>query len=322
MEASEEIRRVVNRFLTAGSTGDADAFMAKISEHAGTLVVGTDEDEWWHADAAPVWRRQLEETGGFPWEFDEIEAWEEGSVGWAGVEATIAGPDGVVPMRMTFVLHLERGEWKAVQIHFSGGRPNTELLGQELTVSLEQLEETIRRERPDLSGDFSAEGTVTLVFTDIVDSTVMLRRLGDEAWVRAVRRHHEMIRQATEAHGGTVVETQGDGAMLAFSSARRAVACAQALQRDLAEISVEGEPLLRVRIGIHTGDALREADHFYGTTVHYAARVASSALGGEVLVSNLVHDLVADSGVAFRESREVELKGLDGSHRLFAFELA
>jgi class 3 adenylate cyclase len=273
-------------------------------------------------DAAPVWRQQLEETGGFPFEWDEIEAWEEGSVGWAGLQATISAPEGPVPIRMTLVFHLERSEWKCVQFHLSGGRSNTELLGQELTVSLEQLEETVRRERPDLSGELSADGTVTLVFTDIVDSTVMVRRLGDEAWARAVRRHHDVIRQATEAQGGTVVETQGDGAMLAFSSARRAVACAQAIQHDLGEVAVDDEPLIRVRIGIHTGDALREADHFYGTTVHYAARVASNALGGEVLVSNLVHDLVADSGVGFRESREVELKGMDGSHRLFALELA
>ena len=75
-----------------------------------------------------------------------------------------------------------------------------------------------------------------------------------------------------------------------------------------------------MRIGIHTGDALHEGDRFYGTSVHYAARVASQALGGEVLVSNLVRELVAGAGVDFLESREVELKGLDGSHRLFAVD--
>ena len=77
-----------------------------------------------------------------------------------------------------------------------------------------------------------------------------------------------------------------------------------------------------MRIGIHTGDALKEAEHFFGTTVHYAARVASQALGGEVLVSSLVHDLVSGAGVVFLESREVELKGLAGSHRLFAVDRA
>lgn len=322
MEQSEEIRRVVHRFLTAARSGDADAFIHRVSEHPGSVVIGTAAEEWWYPDDAPVWRRQLEETNGFPFDWDEIEAWEEGTVGWAALKATITGPGGAVPIRMTLVLHLEQGEWKVLQFHLSGGRSNTELLGQELTICLEELEETIMRQRPDLSADLSADGTVTLVFTDIVDSTVMLRRLGDEAWLRAVRRHHDVIRRATEAHGGTVVETQGDGAMLAFSSARRAVACAQAIQSDLAEVSVDGEPLLRVRIGIHTGDALREEDHFYGTTVHYAARVASSAMGGEVLVSHLVRDLVADTGITFREGRDVELKGIDGSHRVFALELA
>jgi len=108
--------------------------------------------------------------------------------------------------------------------------------------------------------------------------------------------------------------------MLAFSSARRAVACAQAIQLGIARDFADSSPPIRVRVGIHTGDAIQEAEHFFGTTVHYAARVASHASGGEVLVSSLVRDLVAGgtSSVAFLEGREVELKGLEGQHRLYA----
>ena len=84
----------------------------------------------------------------------------------------------------------------------------------------------------------------------------------------------------------------------------------------------EASPPIRIRIGVHTGDAIHEADHFFGTTVNYAARVASHALGDEVLVSQLVHDLTAGSGIDFLESRDVELKGLNGSHRLYAVDLA
>ena len=73
-----------------------------------------------------------------------------------------------------------------------------------------------------------------------------------------------------------------------------------------------------MRIGVHTGDALHDADHFFGTTVNYAARVASHSLGGEILVSSIVHDLVGGSGIEFLGSREVELKGIEGVHRLFA----
>jgi class 3 adenylate cyclase len=79
-----------------------------------------------------------------------------------------------------------------------------------------------------------------------------------------------------------------------------------------------------VRIGIHTGDAIRDAEQFFGTTVHYAARVASHAVGGEVLVSEAVHHLVAGAadGYTFLGGREVELKGIPGTHRLYALSLA
>ena len=83
----------------------------------------------------------------------------------------------------------------------------------------------------------------------------------------------------------------------------------------------DGSAPIRVRIGVHTGDALSETDGFFGTTIHYAARVAGQALGGEVLVSSVVHELVSASGIDFRESREVELKGNEGRHRVFVLDL-
>jgi len=125
-----------------------------------------------------------------------------------------------------------------VQVHFSVGKPIVELMGRKLPVRLEQLEQTIRLERPDLTDTLAADGTVTIVFTDIVDSTVLTTRLGDHAWLDMLRRHNTVIR---------------DARVLERTSRRR----------------------------------LHESDHFYGTTVHFAARVASNALGGEVLVSRI-----------------------------------
>lgn len=323
MEPSEEIRRVVQRWMTAVAEGDADAALGRLSEHPGTLIVGTDPAEWWLGqEARVVWERQIEELGAYSITWEQIDAWEEGSVGWASVRPTVTWADVPFEVRATYVLHLERGEWKVVQVHWSLPRPNEDV-GVTLTVSLEELESTIQREQPDLTNNLAADGTVTIVFTDIVDSTVLISRLGDHAWLDLLRRHNAVIEDATAAHGGTVVETQGDGSMLAFSSARRAVACAQVIQAGIAEAFASDSPPIRVRIGVHTGDALHEADHFFGTTVHYAARVASHALGGEVLVSNLVRELVAGggSGIEFLEGREVELKGIDGSHRLYAVAL-
>jgi adenylate cyclase len=322
VEPSAEIRRVVERWLVASREGDADAVIARVSEHRGMLAIGTDANEWWHSQERTVWRHQIENLGGLPISWGEIEAWEEGTIGWAGVKGAIQGPEESFEVRGTHVLHLERGEWKLVQVHWSLPRANEEVWGVTLPVSLEQLEKTIQRDRPDLSSNLAADGTVTIVFTDIVDSTVLTARLGDHAWLEVIRRHNDVIRETTEAHGGTVVETQGDGSMLAFSSARRAVACAKAIQLGLRIAFANASPPIRVRIGVHTGDAIQEADHFFGTTVNYAARVAGHALGDEVLVSHLVYELLAGSSIDFLESRDVELKGLDGSHQLYAVDLA
>src|SRR5262249_20217927 len=162
-------------------------------------------------------------------------------------------------------------------VHWSIAKPNVEFLGRALTTSLEELERSVQREQPELSAALAADGTVTIVFTDIVDSTVMLARLGDQAWLDMPRRHNAVIGTAATAHGGTVVEIQGDGSMLAFSSARQGVTCAIDIQREIELAFDDHSRRIHVRIGVHTGDALQDADHFYGTTVHYAARVASQA---------------------------------------------
>ncbi|MGH2972675.1 MAG: nuclear transport factor 2 family protein [Gaiellaceae bacterium] len=319
MEPSVEIARVLERWMAAGGDADAEAFLARLSEHPGTLFIGTDPSEWWQGDARAVLGRQVVEMGGFPITWELIDAWEEGSVGWAAGKLTIELVGKSHEARMTCVFRLERGEWKAVQSHLSFPLAN-EAIGLALTTTLEELEQRVRREQPDLSGSHALDGTITIVFTDIVDSTVMLSRLGDHAWLEVIRRHNAVIEEVTAAHGGTVVETQGDGSMLAFPSARRAVACAQAIQHGIEGAFAGSSPPIRVRIGIHTGDALQDAEHFYGSTVHYAARVAGHGLGGEILVSSPVRELLAGGGsnVTFLGSREVELKGLDGQHRIYA----
>jgi class 3 adenylate cyclase len=321
MEPSEEIRRVIERWTMASAQGDDDAMLGRLSDHPGTLMIGTDPAEWWRGSAAhAIWARQIEEIGRFPVTATEIDAWEEGTVAWAGVKETIDWEGRTIESRATYVLHLERGEWKVVHVHWSFPQAKVEALGRSLTVSLDELEQTVQREQPDLAASFGVDGTVTIVFTDIVDSTVMLARLGDKGWLEVIRRHNQLIQDVTSAHAGSVVETQGDGSMLAFASARGAVACAQAIQREVAREFGGMSPPIRVRIGIHTGDAIRDADHFFGTTVHYAARVASHAVAGEVLVSSAVHELVdgAAAEFDFLASRDVELKGMVGQHRLYA----
>ncbi len=108
--------------------------------------------------------------------------------------------------------------------------------------------------------------------------------------------------------------------LLAFAGARQAVLCAISLQRTfLARSASEPDPPIRIRIGLHTGEAIKDADKFFGKSVVQAFRVADLASGGEILISSLTKDLVQSAGdLAFDEGREVELKGLEGTHRVFA----
>jgi class 3 adenylate cyclase len=110
--------------------------------------------------------------------------------------------------------------------------------------------------------------------------------------------------------------------MLAFASARRALDCAAAIQRAF-DARNHGHPdqPLRLRIGLHTGEAIREGDDFFGRHVNLAARVAAQAQGGEVLVSSLLKDLTEGAGdFRFDAGRDTELKGLSGSHRIFSLD--
>ncbi len=105
--------------------------------------------------------------------------------------------------------------------------------------------------------------------------------------------------------------------MVAFGGARRAVQCAVAIQRAFLRHNESAEQSIRLRIGVHTGEAVREADDFFGRHVNLAARVGGEARGGEILVSSVVRELLRGVGdIRFAEEREVELKGLAGRHRV------
>ncbi|MEE9279176.1 MAG: adenylate/guanylate cyclase domain-containing protein, partial [Myxococcota bacterium] len=188
-----------------------------------------------------------------------------------------------------------------------------------LLTTIHAIADSIEQRRPDLRPHASPDGTVTLMFSDMEDYTGMLERLGDLAAHELVQSHNAIVREQTRAHGGHEVELRGDGFLLAFASARQAVLCAIALQRAFAARAADdpGEEI-RIRIGVHTGEAIKDADKFFGKSVVQAFRVADLAAGGELLVSSLTKDLVASAGdLAFDEGREVSLKGLAGMHRVF-----
>jgi class 3 adenylate cyclase len=186
--------------------------------------------------------------------------------------------------------------------------------------SLVSLTRSIEADRPDVAPAMAPDGTVTLLFSDIEDSTAHNVQLGDDAWMERLFEHNRLVREAIAEHHGFEVKTEGDSFFIAFGSARDAVRCAQAMHRALeVHNDEEAEHPIRIRVGLHTGEPVKEADDFYGTHVVLASRIASTAYGGDILVSSLLRDLVASSGEFELTVREpVALKGLDGEHVTYA----
>jgi class 3 adenylate cyclase/tetratricopeptide (TPR) repeat protein len=155
------------------------------------------------------------------------------------------------------------------------------------------------------------EGTVTIMFTDVVASTALGDRLGDDRGQALRRAHDRILRRQFERFGGRVVKARGDGFMVAFPSARRGVRCAAEVQRAIASQQAEGRYReLQVRIGLHTGEPVEEEGDLFGSDVNLAARIEDEAGGGQVLVSELTRLLARGSpGLRFVAVGERTLKG-------------
>jgi predicted ATPase/class 3 adenylate cyclase/Tfp pilus assembly protein PilF len=162
-------------------------------------------------------------------------------------------------------------------------------------------------------------GTVTLLFADVEGSTRLLHSLGERySAVRA--RMRELVREVAAGHAGHEVDWAGDGAFLAFSRARDAVAAAAELQRKLGREPWPPEGVLRVRIGIHTGEPELGEEGYVGLDVHVAARICAAGHGDQVVVSQAVRDVAGDEpapGVSFRPLGRHRLKDVPEPQQLF-----
>jgi class 3 adenylate cyclase len=185
--------------------------------------------------------------------------------------------------------------------------------------SIDSVAAAVEVERPDLAPQASPDGNVTLLFTDIENSAVVNEKLGDVAWMALLREHNQIVRDEIRRHRGHEVKTAGDGFMIAFGDPKAALQCAIAIQNRIEGFNKSRDQSLSLRIGLHTGPAIREEEDFFGIHVNLAARVANQARGGEILVSNATRELSGNGeAFVFADEREVELKGLSGRHRLFA----
>jgi class 3 adenylate cyclase len=152
----------------------------------------------------------------------------------------------------------------------------------------------------------------TVLFVDIVGSTRHLSERGDSAWKALLQSFFEILRQELELFKGREINTTGDGLMATFDGPARGIRCAHAMSVGVHKLGIE------IRAGLHSGECELLGDALAGIAVHIGARVASKAAPGEILVSSTVKDLVAGSGIQFRDRGSYELKGVPGEWRLYA----
>jgi class 3 adenylate cyclase len=178
---------------------------------------------------------------------------------------------------------------------------------------------------PDEVRRFLSEGRVdtapervltTVLFTDIVDSTSKAAELGDQQWRTLLEAHHATVRAQLARYSGREVRSTGDGFFATFAGPARAIACANKTVDAIDDLGLE------VRAGIHTGEVEVVNDRIEGIAVHIGARIAAEAAPCEVLVSSIVRDLAAGSGIDFEDRGEHDLKGVPGEWKLYAARLS
>jgi class 3 adenylate cyclase len=174
---------------------------------------------------------------------------------------------------------------------------------------IDEIEEFLTGVRPPATTD---RVLATVLFTDIVGSSEMASKLGDERWRKLLDAHDAVVRSQLERFRGREINTTGDGFVATFDSPARAIRCATEITRTVQGLGME------VRAGLHTGEVELRGDDIGGISVHTAARVQARSRPGEVLVSRTVVDLVAGSGIDFEQRGEHELKGVPGAWQLFA----
>ena len=157
----------------------------------------------------------------------------------------------------------------------------------------------------------SGRALASILFTDIVGSTLKASALGDKQWRRLLEEHERVSLEVVDLYGGQLIKSTGDGLLATFDGPGRAIRCAIALADDLRPLGIE------VRSGLHTGEIELIGADIAGIGVHIAARVLEKAQAGELWVSAAVPMLVAGSTFEFEDRGEHELKGISGTWRLF-----
>ncbi len=172
---------------------------------------------------------------------------------------------------------------------------------------------------PGGTADDRDPGIRTVLFTDIVESTSLTQKIGDEAAMEIVELHDSIVRDALKDLGGREVKHLGDGIMASFVSAAAAVKCAARVQSEIAKHTrANADRPVKIRVGIAAGEPVERHNDLFGVTVQLASRLCSQAAAEQILVSNVVAELCVGKAIPFEDLGEVTLKGFEQPVRAHA----
>jgi class 3 adenylate cyclase len=283
-------------------------------------VVAAAEQNWGEAETAFDEALTVARQYGLPW--DEADALHERARMHLARDAKDDRKRALGLLDETIAIYQRLGAKKHLELVLADKLEVQGISSTDVLTSIDRVAISVHAEKPDLRPHAAPDGTVTIMFSDIEGSTEKTDRLGDKAWMEVLREHNTIVREQIAARAGFEVKSEGDGFMVAFGSARRALECAIELQRAMARRNESGEEPIRVRIGLHTGEAIKEGDpdgraDFFGKNVILAARIVGQAKGGEVLASSVLKALMEGSDITWSEPRMLELKGLSGTHEIW-----
>jgi class 3 adenylate cyclase len=187
------------------------------------------------------------------------------------------------------------------------------VVGDESFVTVEWTSSRVVGVGPESPGE---RVLATIVFTDIVDSTATLERVGDAAWRELLLTHNARIREVINTFRGREIATTGDGFLVVFDGATRAVQAGATMARATEDLGIS------IRVGIHSGEVEIIAENVRGVAVHTAARVLAAAGPGEVVISDTTHGLLEGSGLTLESIGRHALKGLEGQRELYRLNTA
>lgn len=245
-QTEAQVADVLARLLASLSDRDADAFMSLWAPDPDVVLVPAEGEEARTGlrEIRALRERDIAQSESMSIELQWRRISVTGSLAWIAAEAvghtTVGCNELTLPLRFTGVLERRDATWLFQQLHWSTPAV-TQAADASFPTSLDAVTSVVEQERVDLCNCAAPDGTVTLLFTDIENSTPMAEELGDLRWIDVLREHNAIVRECIALHGGSEVKTIGDAFMVAFGSARRALLCAIDIQRAVSAYC-EGTP--------------------------------------------------------------------------------